>query len=189
MQMVSNYANRMRVFLFWRRRSSSVTVIVCGMNWFVRKQWDGVFCSLCICTCCVARSSCRGCESDRPIFQGETACERAPSSHTHPGANESNYAPSLNLHQAARYRQIHPSCWERKTGCFFFLLLLMTHRNTPTHLSVPAPKASAPRVNPTGQCCPCEADMLAWQTVPPGGLGINRPPASFWLSSPPGLRK
>lgn len=84
-----------------------------------------------MCTCCVARSSCRGCESDRPIFQGETACEPAPSSHTRPGANESNYAPSLNLHQAARYRQIHPSCGERKT-VFFFLLLLMTHRNIPT---------------------------------------------------------
>lgn len=145
-----------------------------------------------MCTCCVARSSCRGRGSDRPIFQGETACEQAPSSHTHPGANESNYAPSLNLHQAARYRQRHPSCGERKTGFFFPPAADDTqeHPHTPTHLSVPAcTKGFAPRVNPTFQCCPCEADMLAWQTVPPGGLGINRPPASFWLSIPPGLRK
>lgn len=27
--------------------------------------------------------------------------------------------------------------------------------------------------------------MLSWQTLPPGGLGINRSPASFWVSVPP----
>lgn len=29
--------------------------------------------------------------------------------------------------------------------------------------------------------------MLAWQTLPPGGLGINRSAASFWLSIPLGV--
>lgn len=67
---------------------------------------------ICVCTCCVAHSSCRCCEFDGPTFQGETASELAPSSHRHPWANEKNYVPSLGLHQAAQCRQTHAYCRE-----------------------------------------------------------------------------
>lgn len=102
--------------------------------------------SVYMCTCCAARSSCKGCESDRPIVRDETACELAPSSHIHPGANESNCAPSLSLHQADQYRQRHLSCRKEKQ---FRLLLLGScccwdtgeHLYTSTLLSVPVPLA------------------------------------------------
>lgn len=50
-----------------------------------------------------------------------------------------------------------------------------THRNIPITLSLPVllTKAPTPGVNPIGQSCPSETGTLAWQTVPPGGLGIN----------------
>lgn len=172
------------------------------MNRFVRKQSNPVFGFLCMCTCCAARSNCRGCESDQPILQGETACEQAPSSHRHPGANVSNCAPSSRHRQADRYRQRRLSCRGRKIALFVFFIFLFLgsccwwdtgeHLYTSTLLSVPVPLNigfTAPRVNPTGQCCPSETDMLAWRTVPPGGLGITRSPASFWLSNSPRVRK
>lgn len=129
---------------------------------------------VCVCTCCVAHSSCRCCGFDGPTLQGETASELAPSSHTHPGANERNYAPSLGLRQAAQCRQTHPSCRkkkknEHKDACTHQLSSFPsqvpaddeTHRNIPTPSSFPlalccSPKTSTPRVNLIGQCCPSE---------------------------------
>lgn len=166
--------------------------------------------SLCmsVCTCCVVHSSCRCCACCWPTFQGESASEPAPGSHTHPGANERSYAPSCGLHQAAQCRQPHAYC--RKTNRkrpqkHTQLSSIQTppfnqvtnEDETQKHhvdfcsLSssppVPQQNRQARRVNPTGQCCPTERCMLAWQTLPPGGLGINRSPAGSWFSIPLGV--
>lgn len=135
---------------------------------------------VCVSTCRVVRSSCRCCEFYGPTLRGESASELAPGSHTHPGANERNYAPSLGPHQEAQCRQTHPSC--RKTSRERLAHILNyyptrlsshqlaaddgTHRNINTY-TVPTPSSFPPalcsstklqalRVNPTGQCCPTE---------------------------------
>lgn len=120
-----------------------------------------------VCTCCVARSSCRGCECDGPTLQGENASELALCSHMYPGAKGRNHAPSLGLHQANQCRQTHPSCRKITKHIHhpFFSSQVHaydeTHRNIQTSYSFPqalccSPKALTLRVNPVGQCCPSE---------------------------------
>jgi len=161
-----------------------------------------------VCTCCVVHSSCRCCACCWPTFQGESASEPAPGSHTHPGANERSYAPSCGLHQAAQCRQPHAYC--RKTNRKRpqkhpqlssiqtppFNQVTNEDETQKHHVDFCSLSSSPPvlqqnrqarRVNPTGQCCPTERRMLAWQTLPPGGLGINRSPAGSWFSIPVGV--
>lgn len=67
-----------------------------------------------------------------------------------------------------------------------------TWRQKFPHIPAPSRFPSAlrfsqtPRVNLAGQCCPHrDTYMLAWQTLPPGGLGINKALSNFWISVPP----
>lgn len=69
---------------------------------------------------------------------------------------------------------------------------MTTWRQKFPHIPAPSRFPSAlrfsqtPRVNPAGQCCPHrDTYMLAWQTLPPGGLGINKALSNFWISVPP----